>query len=533
LVPVSRAGATATSTGATFISQPGDYIGQGATYSLPTVTVSDGGGYPTFQVSNGADSFQVSFAAPAGQSLATGEYENAQQTPVRSAGSPGLDVSGDGRSCNQLSGHFTVYDVTYDGGGNVLSFAAQFVQNCDGFTGDLAGSISYQSSVTMPSWLVSSTTDDFGSMRIGDASKPQDTTLTNFGGPAVVTGFTFEGLAVNDFVGQTDCETTLAPGQSCTLSMTFLPSELGIRQASVSAVDGQNPSPAISLSGTGTAGYYIADSEGNLGFFGDAAFWGTEHLAAPIVSLAATPSGDGYTVVASDGAVLTYGNAYWLGSLAGLTLNKPIVGIAAKRRDTNGYWLVAGDGGIFTFGDARFYGSMGGKPLNRPIVGMATTPDGVGYWLVASDGGIFSFGDAQFYGSMGGTSLNQPVVGMASTPDGGGYWLVASDGGIFSFGDAQFYGSMGGTPLNQPVVGMTPTWDGGGYWFVASDGGVFSFGDAPFFGSSVGSGIQDVIGIAGTAPPTLQATLGIHAARARSGVLPQAKPGWRAVQASP
>ena len=88
--------------------------------------------------------------------------------------------------------------------------------------------------------------------------------------------------------------------------------------------------------------------------------------------------------------------------------------------------------GIFSFGDAPFLGSLGGMPLNAPVVGMAASPDGGGYWLVASDGGIFSFGDAPFRGSLGGVALNAPVVGMAASPDGGGYWLVASDGGIFS-----------------------------------------------------------------------------------------------------
>ena len=102
----------------------------------------------------------------------------------------------------------------------------------------------------------------------------------------------------------------------------------------------------------------------------------------------------------------------------------------------NGYWEVASDGGIFSFGDAAFHGSMGGMPLNAPIVGMAATPSGNGYWEVASDGGIFSFGDAAFHGSMGGTPLNAPIVGMAATPSGDGYWEVASDGGLFAFGDA-------------------------------------------------------------------------------------------------
>jgi hypothetical protein len=37
-----------------------------------------------------------------------------------------------------------------------------------------------------------------------------------------------------------------------------------------------------------------------------------------------------------------------------------------------GYWLVASDGGIFSFGDAKFYGSTGGMTLNKPIVGMAS-----------------------------------------------------------------------------------------------------------------------------------------------------------------
>jgi hypothetical protein len=64
----------------------------------------------------------------------------------------------------------------------------------------------------------------------------------------------------------------------------------------------------------------------------------------------------------------------------------------------NGYWLVAADGGIFAFGDAPFHGSMGGRPLAKPIVGMAPYSPQSGYWLVAQDGGIFSFG-APFLGS--------------------------------------------------------------------------------------------------------------------------------------
>jgi hypothetical protein len=160
----------------------------------------------------------------------------------------------------------------------------------------------------------------------------------------------------------------------------------------------------------------------------------------------------------------------------------------AATPDGQGYWLVATDGGVFSYGDAKFYGSTGAIHLNQPIVNMEATPDGLGYWLVASDGGVFTYGDAKFYGSTGSIHLNKPIVGMSTTPDGLGYWLVASDGGVFTYGDAKFYGSTGSIHLNKPIAGMAPTPDDKGYWLVASDGGIFTFGDAQFSGTAGESG---------------------------------------------
>ena len=63
-------------------------------------------------------------------------------------------------------------------------------------------------------------------------------------------------------------------------------------------------------------------------------------------------------------------------SLTGsLALGSPVVGMAATQSG-RGYRLVASDGGVFSFGDAVFYGSTGGMALNRPVVGMATTASG-------------------------------------------------------------------------------------------------------------------------------------------------------------
>ena len=161
---------------------------------------------------------------------------------------------------------------------------------------------------------------------------------------------------------------------------------------------------------------------------------------------------------------------------------------------SHGYWLVGSDGGIFSFGSAQFYGSMGGIALQRPVVGIVATRDRGGYWLDASDGGVFSFGDTQFYGSIPGlgihpygssepNSLDAPIVGMVPSADDGGYFMVGADGGVFAFGDAKFAGSCPGIGgCSGAAVAVMPDASGSGYWVVTATGHVYAFGDAPNYG---------------------------------------------------
>jgi hypothetical protein len=208
--------------------------------------------------------------------------------------------------------------------------------------------------------------------------------------------------------------------------------------------------------------------------------------------MAATPSGNGYWLVASDGGIFAFGDAGFFGSTGAMKLNKPIVGMAATRSG-KGYWLVASDGGIFAFGDAGFFGSTGNIKLNKPITGMTASATGQGYRMVATDGGIFSFGDAVFFGSAGGTALAKPIAGMAPTPSGGGYWLVGSDGKIFSYGDA---GALGSASALRSVAALAPTSSGAGYWAVAADGALAAFGDAADLGHPTGTLTKPIVGMA-------------------------------------
>jgi hypothetical protein len=76
-----------------------------------------------------------------------------------------------------------------------------------------------------------------------------------------------------------------------------------------------------------------------------------------------------------------------------------------------GYWLVASDGGIFAFGDAGFFGSPAGRVAGRGVVGLLASPSGQGYRVATGDGTVFAFGDATDAGSVR-NGLQLPVVGI-------------------------------------------------------------------------------------------------------------------------
>jgi hypothetical protein len=48
-----------------------------------------------------------------------------------------------------------------------------------------------------------------------------------------------------------------------------------------------------------------------------------------------------------------------------------VVGLAGAPTG-QGYWLAAADGGVFAYGVVPFQGSMAGKSLNAPVVGIAS-----------------------------------------------------------------------------------------------------------------------------------------------------------------
>jgi hypothetical protein len=121
-----------------FSGEPGDYISQGKSYSYSTshgdaLAVSSSTG-STVSISVNAyngDWWSLDFDAPGTAVLAPGTYTGAHRYPFNGNG-PGLDLSGEGRGCNELTGTFTIIKAVFGSQGYVQTFDATFEQHCEG-----------------------------------------------------------------------------------------------------------------------------------------------------------------------------------------------------------------------------------------------------------------------------------------------------------------------------------------------------------------------------------------------------------------
>ena len=96
--------------------------------------------------------------------------------------------------------------------------------------------------------------------------------------------------------------------------------------------------------------------------------------------------------------MFTFGDAAFHGSLGSLQLNAPIVAIAATPSG-NGYWLVGADGGVFAFGDAAFHGAATGASRNARSSAWRRRRRATATTSLGADGGVFAFGDAALRGA--------------------------------------------------------------------------------------------------------------------------------------
>ena len=95
----------------------------------------------------------------------------------------------------------------------------------------------------------------FGNQVVNTTSTAESITVTNPGTATLtISAVSITGTNAGDFSQTNNCSTVAAGSGSCTIQVTFTPSAIGSRSASVSVTDNASGSPhTVSLSGTGTA----------------------------------------------------------------------------------------------------------------------------------------------------------------------------------------------------------------------------------------------------------------------------------------
>ena len=197
--PVAALNAASPLTQLSMTSQAGDYIGEGRNYLFnaddgvftANASTSTSGGqadYVTVSFNQGGsgENWSLTFGTNHyGTALVPGTYTMAQRAPFAATGHPGLDVNGDGRGSNTLTGTFTVFEAVFDYSGSqpkVVSFAASFEQHSEGATPALTGTIYYNSythpPVTDTSAPVTTFTPSGTVGKYGRYSGPVQITLT-------------------------------------------------------------------------------------------------------------------------------------------------------------------------------------------------------------------------------------------------------------------------------------------------------------------------------------------------------------------
>jgi hypothetical protein len=259
----------------TMYSDSGDYIGGGAdrlfTPSLGSISVSGKAGYLSVNVSGGTsgDSYSMTFAAPPGKKLKAQTYLDAQRAPFREAGHAGIDIGGDGRGCNEISGRFDVRQITTDGSGAVTALWILYEQHCEGGAPALFGEVMYRiPSAGLPFYAASNDVL-FPDTNVGVHSSviPIDVIVPNGSAGVTMAPASIEGGQTGAFEIRVDTcvGVALFGGDICQVLVRFTPFAAGPRLGDLKLATAGGVVRRIPLAGSGIGGKTLISLKSDAG----------------------------------------------------------------------------------------------------------------------------------------------------------------------------------------------------------------------------------------------------------------------------
>lgn len=238
---------------ATMFSDSGDWIGGGQPRLFDSdnasIAVQGSAGYLTVSVSGGTrgDAYSMDFAAPPGQTLTTGVYDGAQRASFRAATRPGIDISGDGRGCNQDTGRFEVRDLAVGSNGVPTRLWIVYEQHCEGGQPALFGEVRVGEPATGAAAL-EPTVVRWPPADLGQSATAVPVTVVA-AAPTTISGAAIRGDNPRDFpIRVDDCTgQRLSAGGACEVWVRFVPSSAGSRTAvlRITHADGSHQATAL------------------------------------------------------------------------------------------------------------------------------------------------------------------------------------------------------------------------------------------------------------------------------------------------
>ena len=524
----------------TMVSE-GEYIGGSGAREWDSrsgsVTMSGSTGEIQVQVSGGSsgDNFLMTFAAPPGQPLKVGSYEGAQRTPFRKPGRPGIDIHGEGRGCNEVTGRFDILDMAGVGGGASRLWLV-YEHHCEGGPKSLFGEVRINQPLNSSALLVAPRAIRWPSVDGGGAA--------GVAVPVVVRNVSSDPVKVGeaDVGGSKPAEfpiradecagLTLQPGSSCEVWVGSVPKAAGSRTATLKLPnDADTIAPTVKLDAYALPGVtsWTMDSES-----GDYIGAGRSYSYTP-ANARITIGGDRTGIHAS--VTSTTSSSYWYADFV------PAPGDIITKGTYTGairYPFNQGEPGLSVHGEHRGCNQLTGEftvhqvvfsptdgsltqlkldfvqncegfmpplrgelllrwtdgdsetvPPRQPIsVPTPTTTTTRPTTTTSTAPSTTSTTRAQEPTTT--TTTGQPVTttttAPSSSPDPGthtavatsrvdGYRMVDASGQVYGFGDAR---SLGHASLGAGVraVDLETSPVGNGYWVLGADGTVHAFGDA-------------------------------------------------------
>jgi hypothetical protein len=221
-------------------SEKGDYIDNGVSSVYFShwvkVTATTSGIYLSNKTPQNLASY--SFAPIAGQTFTVGTYDNVQPAAYRSAGFPGIEITGPGRpgGCTRLTGSFRIWDLASDASGNITRLDLTYVEHCGAGRASNYGEVMINDAPHLGQLVASATRIAFP-----DQTPTLPYVLNNSTSHAQSVSLWQSATTVSHFTVtpvRPSCASTVPANSSCTYWLRLLPPKPANYTATVLVVSG-------------------------------------------------------------------------------------------------------------------------------------------------------------------------------------------------------------------------------------------------------------------------------------------------------